>query len=132
MENKRKHLEFLQLIITRMNVNSFLLKGWTVTLIAALFALAAKDANFKYIWITLFSTVLFWLLDGYYLSIERQYRKLYDEVRIKEENQINFDLNASAYNKGNDTWINCTFSQTLVLYYITLLLLPLLIKYLTN
>jgi len=28
-----------------MNVNSFLLKGWAITLVAALFALAAKDAN---------------------------------------------------------------------------------------
>ena len=34
------------------NVNSFLLKGWAVTLISALFALAAKDANIRYVFIT--------------------------------------------------------------------------------
>jgi hypothetical protein len=52
MEKKLKHLEFIQLVITRMNVNSFLLKGWTVSLVAALFAFAAKDLNIKYIIIT--------------------------------------------------------------------------------
>ena len=31
-ENKRKHLEFIQQVITRMNANSFLIKGWAVTL----------------------------------------------------------------------------------------------------
>lgn len=43
MENKQKHLEFIQMAINRMASNLFLLKGWTVALIAALFALAAKD-----------------------------------------------------------------------------------------
>jgi hypothetical protein len=45
MENKRKHLEMIQGVINRMARNLFFLKGWTTTLIAALFALAAKDAN---------------------------------------------------------------------------------------
>ena len=49
MEQKLKHLEFIQNVINRMNSNSFLIKGWAVTLIAAIFALAAKDSNFQYI-----------------------------------------------------------------------------------
>ncbi len=32
MEQKIKHLEFIQAAINRMAGNSFLLKGWTVTL----------------------------------------------------------------------------------------------------
>lgn len=50
-DNKRKHLEFIQGIITRMAGNLFYLKGWTITLIAALFALAAKDTNTKYFYL---------------------------------------------------------------------------------
>jgi len=34
--------------------NSFLLKGWSVTLVAALFALAAKDSDKKYIVVAYF------------------------------------------------------------------------------
>ncbi len=37
MENKRKHLEFIQAIISRMAGNLFFLRGWTITLIAAFF-----------------------------------------------------------------------------------------------
>jgi len=44
-EERLKHLEFVQPLVPRMAGYSFLLKGWTVTLSAALFALAAKDAN---------------------------------------------------------------------------------------
>jgi hypothetical protein len=43
--DKHEHLEFLQAAINRMAGNLFLLKGWTITLIAALFALAAKDTT---------------------------------------------------------------------------------------
>ena len=93
-ENKNKHLEFIQLVITRMNVNSFLLKGWSVTLVAALFAFAAKDTNIQYVLITYVSTPIFWFLDGYYLSQERQYRGLFNEIRLKKEMQIDFDMNA--------------------------------------
>jgi hypothetical protein len=36
---KEKHLELIQAVISRMAGNSFLLKGWSVTLAAALLAL---------------------------------------------------------------------------------------------
>ncbi len=45
MEAKLKHLELSQGVINRMAGNSFLLKGWSVTLVSALFALSAKDSN---------------------------------------------------------------------------------------
>jgi len=43
MENKRKHLEVIQTIINRMTVDWFLLKSWTITLVADLFAFSAKE-----------------------------------------------------------------------------------------
>ena len=42
MENKRKHLEFIQGAITRMASNLFFLRGWTISLVAGLFALFVK------------------------------------------------------------------------------------------
>jgi hypothetical protein len=41
MDAQIAHLQMIQAVITRMGSNSFLLKGWSVTLVAALFALAA-------------------------------------------------------------------------------------------
>ena len=45
MENKVAHLEMIQRVIARMASNSFLIKRWSVTLVVALFALAAADRN---------------------------------------------------------------------------------------
>jgi hypothetical protein len=70
-ENKLKHLEFIQSVIDRLSGNSFLLKGWGVTLVAGLFALAAKDSNPKYVVVAYLPVLVFWLIDGYFLSKER-------------------------------------------------------------
>ena len=59
MENKIKHLEMIQAIITRMNSNSFMLKGWAVTLVAGVFALASKEANEFYFLIAFIPVILF-------------------------------------------------------------------------
>lgn len=132
MEKKLKHLDFLQLVITRMNVNSFLLKGWSVTLISALFAFATKEANSKFVIITFVSTLVFWLLDGYYLSQERQYRSLYDVIRKKDENDIDFDMNARIFNIGRNTWFKCLFGEVLMYFYGALLLVTLLVLYILS
>ena len=95
MENKLKHLEFIQQAINRMASNLFLLKGWTVTLIAAMFALAAKESRDLYFLLAYFPTVMFWLLDGYFLSQERRFRSLYDHVRKLEESAIDFSMDIS-------------------------------------
>lgn len=117
-----------------MNVNSFFLKGWAVTLVSALFAFAAKDANTNYVLITYISTPLFWILDGYYLSQERQYRELYNQVRIKDESSsaFDFDLNAKPYNNGRNMWGPSIFSITLIIFYGTLMGITLVVMYFLN
>src|ERR1700692_1267274 len=89
-DDKRKHLEFIQAVITRMATTSFLLKAWAVTLTAALFALAAKDAKMGYIFVAYIPICVFWILDGYYLMQERAYRDLYDSVRVRAAEATDF------------------------------------------
>ena len=122
-----KHLEFIQNVITRMNTNSFLIKGWMITLVSALFALAAKDANIRYAIITYIAVPAFWLLDAFYLSQERQYRGLYDDVRKKEE--PDFSMDASSYNNGKNTWLSTIFSRTLLVLYPPVIGITLLIMF---
>ena len=116
MDNRHKHLEFIQAAINRMAGNLFLLKGWTITLIAALFALASKDANDLYFWIAYIPAVMFWVLDGYFLSQERRFRALYDDVRQRKEDQIDFSMNTEPY-KEDHTWVGAILSGTLCIYY---------------
>ncbi len=117
MESKLKHLELIQGVINRMAGNSFLLKGWSVTLISALFALAAKDSNQFFIYLAYFPCVAFWGLDGYFLWQERMYRKLYKKVTETAPESIDFDMNAKKYKKEVDSWFSVCFSVTLRMFH---------------
>lgn len=130
MESKLKHLEFIQNVLTRMNSNSFLIKGWTITLVSALFALAAKDANINYVLITYIALPAFWVLDGFFIAQERQYRELYNVVAKTDEKDIDFSMNASSYAIGKNTWGSGIFSKTLNLFYGVTLLATLIVMFL--
>ena len=55
LEEKIAHLGFIQDVINRMGNNSFLVKGWLVALIAAIFALAAEKLKVQLVYILHFS-----------------------------------------------------------------------------
>ena len=124
---KEKHLEFAQGVINRMGQNSFLIKGWTVTLVSALFALAAKDSNQKFVIVAYFPTVVFWLLDSYYLYQERLFRKVYDHVR--KETTVDYSLNTKKFDKGFSDWASAALSKTILLFYGVVVLTLLIIMY---
>lgn len=129
ISNKHKHLEFIQASIGRMSGNLFLLKGWSVTLIAALFALAAKDTNKAYIVVAYFPLFIFWFLDAYFLAMERRFRSLYEHVRCLKEEDIDFSMDTELYKiDPRNQWISALFSRTLFPYYITLALLMILLS----
>jgi len=112
MEDKFKHLELIQGIINRFSTNSFLLKGWSVVLVSALFALSANNSKIEFIYLAYIPSIVFWGLDGYFLSVERLYRKLYDIVRQKDK--IDFSMDIKNLNEKSHPWLDATFSKTLV------------------
>lgn len=117
MESKLKHLELIQGVINRMAGNSFLLKGWSVTLTSALFALAAKGANPFFVYLAYFPCATFWALDGYFLRQERLYRELYKEVAGRQPNEIDFSMNTAKFEDNVDSWLSTCFSLTLRMFY---------------
>ena len=117
MEKKLKHLEMLQSVINRMANNSFLLKGWSVVLISALFALAAKDSQIYFIYLAYFPSIAFWNLDGYFLWQERLYRKLYDKVRLQDESEIDFSMDTRPVVGEVESWSQAAFSKTLRVFH---------------
>lgn len=128
-ENKLKHLEFIQAVITRMNASSFLLKGWSVSLVTAIFALAARDADLRYAVIAYIPVVTFWMLDAFFLSQEKQYRELYKAVAARTEAEIDFSMNASSWNTGDRTWDKAAFSKTLLPFHGALVLVVLIVMF---
>jgi hypothetical protein len=114
-EDQRKHLEFIQAVITRMAGNSFLIRGWSITLVSALFALAAKDADRTFVTVSYFPCVMFWCLDGYYLSQERKFRSLYESVR--KAATTDFGMNTRTTRRATDSWSSAFFAPTMALFH---------------
>lgn len=114
MDSKLKHLDFIQGVVNRLSTNSFLLKGWSVVLVSALFALSAKDSEVLFVILAYIPATVFWGLDGYFLAVERTYRKLYDRIRVKDPEEIDFSMDTRDFQDGFKGWIKATLSKTLV------------------
>src|SRR5450830_2201818 len=99
MDEKIAHLGFIQGVINRMGSNSFMIKGWCIALVAAIFALSADKANAAFAYLALFPLVIFWGLDTFFLRQEKMYRKLYEKVADGTVKSDVFTMNASVYKR---------------------------------
>lgn len=84
VETRIEHLKMIQTNIARMSSNSFIVKGWSVTSIGAMYAYWLTKNNRYLLFLILGITILFWLHDAYYLMLERGFRNLYDRIRFEE------------------------------------------------
>lgn len=114
MDRKLKHLEFIQGVVNRLSTNSFLLKGWSVVLVSALFVLSGTETNPKFMWLAFLPVLVFWGLDGYFLWQERLYRRLYDRVREQGPDNIDFSMDTRDFLDDVGGWLRAVFSLTLI------------------
>ncbi len=124
MEGKIKHLEFIHNVITRMNTNSFQLKGWMITIVSALLALYANSENVLYIFVAIAPVIIFWFLDAFYLKQEKLYRKLYKDIVSDNKNGACFDMDTREYEV---CYCNVFWSKTIAGLYCTITILLLLL-----
>jgi hypothetical protein len=80
MAVNEKHLDHIQAVITRHNSNSFMIKGWAITICTAVYTLAGTWKEPILAGISFFPIIIFWLLDSFYLANERCYVSLYAAV----------------------------------------------------
>lgn len=129
MNRKQAHLEMIQGVVNRLSHNSFLLKGWSVVLISALFALAASSSKIYFIYIAYFPLIAFWILDGYFLWQERLFRALYDHVRRLNEEEVDFSMDISVVKDQVKPWSEVILSMTLLLFHGTVLVSILVVMF---
>ncbi len=133
--NQLKHLEMIQSVIARLAGNSFLIKGWAITVAGAFAGLGLSSRNRLLVVGGIISTVFFWSLDAYFLRSERLFRALYDQVRIGDEKVEAFYMGATHRDfktrvQDGDTiadshsasWIKTARSLTLSLLYVAILI----------
>jgi hypothetical protein len=113
-----KEVELTQDIINRMGSNSFLIKGFAITIVAA--SLLFSEVSY-YHFVALLPWLMFWYLDTYFLRLEKLYRKLYDWLianRLKSEEFL-LDMNSKNLEKrfGKESFSSVMFSKTLLAFY---------------
>lgn len=127
-EIKIKHLEFTQGIISRFSNNSFLIKGWTLTISLAGFGFYLSQHHPMILLLTLFGAISFWHLDSYYLRQEKLFRELYSKVA--SNNVIApFTMATSKYEKNIPSVIRIMFSYPTVIFYAPILLAAIVLSF---
>ncbi len=111
-----KEVDIIQDIIKRLAFNSFMIKGWAITLVVV--TLLLKGTEYQ-VWIAFIPLLIFWFLDAYFIWQERMYRKLYDWVinnRLKKDEYL-FDMNAYRFEDEVQSRFRIMFSITLGWFY---------------
>jgi len=125
-----KEIEIIQDIIKRMAFNSFMVKGWTVTLVAV--TLLLKGAKHQVL-IAFIPLLVFWSLDAYFLWLERLYRRLYNWViknRLQTDEYL-FDMSIDRFKYDEQSKLRIMFSITLGWFYGSIFILTVLYAILT-
>jgi len=125
-----KEIDLIQAVITRMANNSFLLKGWMITIIVAVLALTkdtlvTNDISYLSI-ILLLPLLVFWYLDAFFLHKEKCYRELYKWVISNRQSsqEFRYSLDYTRFEGNVDKIGVIMFSKTLRIFYgITALIL---------
>ncbi len=125
-EDRIKHLEFIQAAITRMGTNSFLVKGWSLTLAAALLALSADRLSWEIASAGVIPLLCFWYLDCFFLRQERGFRRLYDDARKPGSTVELLSMNTRPY-LAQMGWLDVWLTPTLALFYAPLLIADLVV-----
>lgn len=135
-----KEIDLVQNCITRMAQNSFMVKGWLITLLTVVLALLPEKFNLNILCVVGFiSIICFWYLDGFFLKLEKLYRWKYEWIitnRPKNNNYL-YDLdpyNEKMWQSENNTAIKkepsimrVMFTKTLIPMYTSLLVIVMFI-----
>lgn len=108
-EDRRKHLDFIQAIITRMSAASSQAKAWLLPVVTAAYGYALVKHADSVVALGMVAVALFAYLDANYLRQEKRFRCLYKCVAKGEANIEAFslqpdDLPSTVSNRDKGDW----------------------------
>jgi len=112
-----KETDIIQGIIKRLGTDSFLIKGWTVSLIVATLIFQGEKFQVLVAFIPLFS---FWFLDSYYQQQIKLYKKLYkwNVTNRMNTDECILDINVNdRFKKSVPSRVSLMFSDKLIWFY---------------
>jgi hypothetical protein len=119
----------VQTIVTRLASNSFLLKGWMITVVAGSFVLSNKISELNVL-VALIPVVAFWFLDAYYLRQERLFRSFANWIAKNPYASFSglFTFDITPF-KSEHTCCKAFFSASVLCFYVPMVVLILLVAW---
>jgi hypothetical protein len=118
-----KYLDMLQSVISRMGDNQVTLRTWSVGLGTAVMGYAAaKDQHPAAALLAVLPASVFWILDAYYLGLERGFRAIFNRERTVADDNPAFSFEISG---ESSEWIQALGSPAVWLVHLPVLLLAL-------
>ena len=124
VDEMHKEIDLLQSCIDRMAKNSFMIKGWFVSIYAVILALLPEKVDVRLLCVVLIVVnILFWYLDGVYLRDEKIYRRIYQwvvEARKQNDRELMYQLELNLYKNKIGTMDSVgkiMFSKSLFIFY---------------
>lgn len=119
-EHKIKYLEMMQNIIDRMGRNSFAIKNWFVVALSGILTLMFSQGKTDVLWAGICLSAFLWVLDAYYLNLERKYRAKYTDALTGASPLFDMDISKI---KKNTPILKLMFSKSLSLYWVGIIIL---------
>lgn len=118
-----KHMDYVQSVINRLANNSFVMKGWALTVSSALLGFAASRSEPLLALVAVMPALAFWVLDTYFLRQERAFREMFDDVAAKVV--TDFKIKPAPY-AARQPW-RVGLSISLVLFYGAIIVVSVLV-----
>jgi hypothetical protein len=105
----------IQAAIARMAQNSFVLKGWSVTLATGILAVALGEKRQAFAWLGLLPALAFWGLDAFYMRQEKLFRSLHDDVcgAFGNSTPVTFNMSTANVTALPPPWPRLLFNRTI-------------------
>lgn len=125
-DGKKEYLQMLQEPICRMSTISAIFKGFAATIVAGISAITYSTTNLWVLGLSFLPVLAFAILDIYYLKLERKFRFLFEQVRLKKH-EIDFSMKLTndpleIISAKARTW-DCIKSPSIYLFYPLMLLI---------
>ena len=114
-----------------MATNSSACKAWCITVVSAILVIVADKGKSQYAYIAIIPNILFFVLDTYYLTLEKMFRNSYNDfIRKLHDNKIESSDLFAVIPKGKwiKTFLKSIISFSIWPFYLTLLIMILLAK----
>lgn len=127
-----KYMEMIQVIITRMNTNSFQIKNFMMLILSACLVAFVNAKNGWILVSFLPVVILIWIIDSYYLQQERKFRGLYNELVEDFTSHKLFSMKTDKIKGREYYFISAMFLSINSFLYLAILSLIITLKLLTN